>query len=257
MPLAMAGLVGHHEADRRTGHDHEELRPVLSACEHEVVPDQVAGAGKEHDHARKGAHGRRVLRHDVRHAVVAEEQGEAARSRAHGDAAERVVGLVELGRLAREPDVPLALHLRGVHVRGELRDLVAAALQPPGVRGRLVVRALARGLRLLAAGPRRLLLLRAHGEGNAQHLALRQLLERGAVRARRLQRTPRWHGQANQLRQDPHLVRLRGDERVHAEPQRKEQVQKSADDGQRVGGDEPRRRPGRHAGLAQGHHAEA
>merc|ERR1740138_2016214 len=97
--------------------------------------------------------------------MIAEEQGEAARSRAHGDTAERVVRLVELGRLSCEPDVPLALHLRGVHVRGELRDLVTAALQPPGVRGRLVVRALAGGRRLLAAWPLRLLLLRAHGEG--------------------------------------------------------------------------------------------
>mmetsp|Transcript_60478 Transcript_60478/g.129749 ORF Transcript_60478/g.129749 Transcript_60478/m.129749 type:complete len:237 (+) Transcript_60478:1443-2153(+) len=136
-PMRRSSMVlrrqeGHNECQGGAQEREETMQRVLTAWQHEIVLEQAERRGHEDHRPRPSCSRRAELGQHVGHRIVSEKRPKAHRAGTHRDAAECVVGLVELRRLPNQPDVSLPLILH-VHVRRELLDVQAGPLQAPGI----------------------------------------------------------------------------------------------------------------------------
>mmetsp|Transcript_44671 Transcript_44671/g.127439 ORF Transcript_44671/g.127439 Transcript_44671/m.127439 type:complete len:474 (-) Transcript_44671:385-1806(-) len=190
--------------------------PELPDRERHVELGHCLSQDTEEQHAVGRCRPAPDLDQDVAEDVVGQRQKQLVDTHAQGDPGEGVVGLPVDHRLAGELDVAQPGHLRAV-LAAELRDAVARPLVAPGVCGR----GLALGCRLLRGCDK--LLLAAREEGHAQQLPALHVLELGPVGAAGLDLLPGGDRQPDELRQQPGLVALRRDRRVHREPHGEQQ----------------------------------
>jgi hypothetical protein len=196
VPVVLDRFVRHDRAQSWAQELEGHGNHVLPESHDNIIAQQDESANSENNHARPTCRWGTHFVDCVTQAEITEELSEASSASAHADAAERVVRLEELRRLANEPNVPLSLRV-DVDVWRKLWDDAEKLFEAPGIgRGIGGTRTAIGTLSLSRASI-------AFRKRKAQHSSDAELLEGRTVRAARFHVVPTRHGQTHQLRQNP------------------------------------------------------